>query len=138
MTPVSEVISTLQGEIAEKQREVERLGKLLAAFPDLQRDMGRWKKVVYSSRTVNEHVTDYERRFSCGCCSDSPLEIWPYLETPDGKVYSNPSCFIVGEKHRISGTASQPGWQDQLRSARIPEAIIERIAQGFRDDGEER
>lgn len=138
MTTVAEIIVTLQKESAEKLREIERLKRLLAVFPDLQRDIGRWEKVVYSSKAVNELVTDYDRRLNCGCCPDSPLEIWPYLETPDGRIYSNPSCFVVGERHWISGAISQPGWKDKLRSAKIPEAIIERIAQGFRDDSEKR
>lgn len=123
---------------AEKLVEAERLEKLSALYPDLRRFVGRWEKVVWCSKAVNAQATEYDRRFNCGCCSDSPLEIWPYLETEFGKVYSDPPEFKLGEKHWISGAKPYAGWKDKLREAGIREEIIEGVQAYFGACHEER
>lgn len=135
MTSAADEIQALQQEAAKKQAEAERLQKMAAAFPDLQRYEGRWKKIVHYSASVNEQCTNYDARHNCGCCLDSPLEIWPYMETEFGPVYSSPSCFMVGERDPYrSGDKPWPGWDQEMRKAKIPEAIIERVSSWFRKD----
>lgn len=125
-------------ESADKARlELERLERLQSTFPDLSKYTGRWKKVVLRSALANPQVTDFDQRFNCGCCSDSPLEVWPYVETPDGRVYSNPACFMVGEKTYSRKVLPYPEWDKELRKAGIPAELIDRIARRFTTEDEE-
>jgi len=137
MTTVTEEITNLQGESLKKQSEVDRLAKLLELFPDLKKHVGRWDKVAFFSPSVNSKVTDYDQRFNCGCCSDSPLEVWPYLNTPFGKVFSDPPCFTVGEKCYYGGATPYPDWKERLEKAGIPEVIVGAIGYYFRKSKEE-
>ena len=131
-------VHKFEKESHEKQREAARLRRLLAAFPDIEVQYGRWEKVAYASKSANSRVNECDMRHNCGCCLDSPLEVWPFLETPDGKVYSNPSKFIVGEKHHSWGDKAYPGWKKELREAGIPEALIQVVADHFKKDAQER
>lgn len=138
MPDVKDDIQKLQKEAAAQLAEAERLAKLSEAFPDIKKYTGRWNKVAYYSPTVNEKITDYDMRHNCGCCNDSPLEIWPFAETPVGKVYSDPPVFVVGERHYYHGDKPYAGWRKKLVDAHIPEAIIEKIAYHFQYDKEQR
>ena len=91
-------IAQLRKDSEANLAEAARLERLLAAYPDLKKHTGRWEKVAYFSKEANSKVTNYDCRHNCGCCNDSPLEIWPYVETSDGKVYSDPASFMVGER----------------------------------------
>lgn len=138
MSSIQSELDKLNKEAAEKAAEVERLARLSAVFPDLQKHVGRWDKVAYYSASVNSKVERFDLRYNCGCCSDSPLEVWPYLETPDGKVYSDPPCFQVGEKHYLGGDRPYPKWREKLEAAGIPEAVTGAISVHFREDKEAR
>lgn len=120
---------------ADKQYELaKKLDRMSAQFPDLRKYVGRWEKVVYYSKTVNTKVARFDMRHNCGCCRDSPLEIWPYVETDLGKVYSDPPSFIVGEKDTYaSGDIPHSGWKTKLEVAGIPEIIIGAIGMHFKE-----
>ncbi len=124
-------VTKAEGEVAKAQSELERLKKLEELYPDLKRYEGRWKKVAHYSNAVNGIVTNFDARHNCGCCSDSPLEIWPYLETPFGKVYSNPPKFTVGERYYDGGDRPYANWEKPLKEAGIPENIITRVKLHF-------
>lgn len=126
---VPRAIEALRKEAVEKASEADRLAALLTEFPDLQKHTGRWNKVAYYSKTANTRATDFDSRHNCGCCPDTPLEIWPYIETPHGRVYSDPPMFNVGERNPSTyGDRANPGWETLLRDASIPDTIIDRIA----------
>jgi hypothetical protein len=84
------------------QQELNRVKALESVYPDLEIEVGRWNKKVYSSKTVNGIVDNYETRFNCGCCSDSPYEVWPYLETEFGRVVRK-VMDVLGVLDRILG-----------------------------------
>lgn len=129
MTSAAESAEALKKEAAQKLTEAERLLRLQAEFPDLKKYVGRWNKVAYYSKSVNDKVTDYESRHNCGCCNDSPLEVWPYVETPDGRVYSDPPSFMVGERVPVSyGDRAYPGWEKKLLDVGISGAVVERVS----------
>lgn len=127
-----------EAEANAKRLELERVEKLTALYPDLERYEGRWKRIVYSSALVNEQATDVFFRFNCGCCGDSPLEAWPYVKTEHGDVYTSPAYFSVGEKHWISGAKPDAQWEATLRQAKLSEAVIERVRERFAYDRTER
>jgi hypothetical protein len=137
MTTAQEEAEKLRKEAAGKLAEAERLARLQAAYPNLKKHVGRWDKIAYCTSAVNGLVTDYDLRHNCGCCRDSPLEVWPYLQTPDGKVYSDPPMFRVGEKDPLyGGDVAEPGWRGKLQAAGIPTALLDRIKHHFRDERE--
>lgn len=131
-------IDTLEKEIAEKQKELSGLKSLHEQFPDLKRNVNRWNRVRYCSKSVNSKVQRFDMSHNCGCCADSPLEVWPYLETEHGNVYSDPARFQVGEKNWISGDDPYPEWKKPMRKAGIPEEIIGAVSMHFKRSAEER
>lgn len=133
---ISDKIDELQTQIRKNQEEIDVLQALVQIYPDLKIHTNRWGKIRYSSKTANQHVTKYERGYNCGCCSDSPLEIWPYVETNFGKIYSDPTCFIVGERGFDSTTPIE-NWQESLRVANIPDMVISDISIIFNVNDEE-
>ncbi len=126
-------MNDVKTEIDAMSAEAERLKKMYEAYPDLKKYEGRWGKIAYHAQSVNVKVTDYDRRFNCGCCPDSPLEIWPYLETPMGKVYSSPPSFMVGDRYDHGCEVIPYGaWDSDMKKAGIPDALIERVRQIFK------
>ncbi len=125
----TEHIEALRKEAAVKLADAERIARLTTQYPDLRRHVNRWNTVTFCSASVNSTATHYHQHHNCGCCNDSPLEVWPYIQTPDGEIHSDPPCFRIGEK---SGCYDEPyyGWEQQLRTASIPEDIISKI-QGY-------
>ena len=134
MMTIEEQVAKLRKEAEEKTQEAERLVKLQELYPDLQRHVTRWKTERYYSKAVNGEVTRFDLRHSCGCCNDSPLELWPYLETEHGKVYSDPPRFQVGEKHWMGGDRPYDGWKKKLEAAGFPEIIVGAVGIHFDND----
>lgn len=131
-------IEKLRKEAAEKLALADQLEQLLVKYPNLRKHTGRWNKVAYYSKDVNALVDRFDMRHNCGCCNDSPLEIWPYLETPLGKVYSEPSMFRVGEKEPFyHGDIPYKGWDKTMRDAGIPEPLIGAVKVHFRREADE-
>lgn len=120
--------------VADKARlELERLERLQAAYPDMQKHVNRWKTVRYYSAMVNTVVNDLEIRHSCGCCPDAACEVWPFLETPNGRVYTDPPRFSVGERSWTGRDRPDPNWEEALYKAQIPELLIQRVRDHFGD-----
>jgi hypothetical protein len=136
---VQEDIKDLITASADSVSKAERLSRLVSRYPDLKKYVGRWKKIAYYSRSVNGLVDQVDVRHNCGCCSDSPLEAWPYVETEDGRVYSDPPMFNVGHRTYDYDDEEKPGWDDSMRSHGIRELILDKIRPLFRknDDGDE-
>jgi hypothetical protein len=126
---VAEDIESMRKESAAKAVEAERLAELAKLYPDLRKRIGRWNKVTYFSKAANATATGVDLRHNCGCCSDSPVEAWPYAETPYGRVYSDPPVFWVGERcdYSESGERADEGWDLKMREAGIPEPTIARV-----------
>lgn len=135
---VMDEIQKINAEGKAKEDEASRLASLIACYPDLQKYTGRWGKVVYFSKAVNADAQMYDRRFNCGCCRDSPLEIWPFLETPFGPVYTDPPRFVVGEKDWIYGARPESGWKETMQREEIREEVVSAVEAYFSSCREER
>ena len=101
------------------------------AFPDLYQHTNRWKKERWASKHANAKVTACDIGHNCGCCSDSPLEIWPYLEVDGRRVYSDPPVFTVGEAGYSGGDRAYSGWAHKMRDVGISEAVIAQVKAYF-------
>ncbi len=130
-------IERLRKEAAEGLAQAGKLETMLKEYPSLRKFTGRWNKVAYYTREVNSKVSRFDLRHNCGCCSDSPLEIWPYLETPIGNIFSDPPKFVVGEKSYLGGDRPHAGWDATMRAAGIPEEIIGAVSMHFKRCAEE-
>jgi len=122
-------ISRLDSRIEEttlKLRELILEKNFLEKYDDLYIEVHRWNKECYCSRMVNSKVTHADIRFNCGCCSDSPLEVFPYLIRDGRKVYSSPSCFVVGEKYGF-GVSPDFDWEKDFKDNDISDDVINEI-----------
>lgn len=106
----------------------------------------RWNKTMYTSPDVNAIADGYDARHNCGCCPDSPLEIFPFIEVklPEDfvipehmsgqsdhsiRVYSQPACFRPGERNRWGNNdRAFPGWENEFHKHRINEQVIRRVS----------
>lgn len=131
-------LESLSKTISQEQAKELTLTKLSQLYPDLNKFTGRWKKEVFYSAEVNKIAVEFDMRHNCGCCNDSPLEVWPYYKTEYGNVYSDPPKFIVGEAHWISGDIPRDGWKDVMRAANICESIIQAVSAHFKKCYDER
>ncbi len=131
-------ITKLRKEIDEKTIEANRLEALFKEYPNIKVREHRWGKITCYTKDINSLVTNFDIRHNCGCCEDSPLEVFPYLETPYGKVYSEPSCFTIGHKDYVE-TCDIPykNWETSLKEAGIPDTLIEQIGLHFNKSEEE-
>jgi len=105
--------------------------ELYAEFPDIWMHSSRWHTQRMCSVKVNPIATHVDIRHNCGCCSDSPIELWPYLEFRGHKIYSDPCGLCVGEANYGDGENPREGWQDLLRGHKLNETIIEQVARWF-------
>lgn len=121
-------------ELKQKADDAATLEKLIARFPDLKIHTNRWEQKRYTSAEANAQCTDYDLAHNCGCCNDSPLELWPYMEFEGAKIYAAGVPFTIGEKYYWLGEDPYTGWDSQLRNVRIPEAIIAKIETYFAEN----
>lgn len=138
LAAVPKTIETLRKEARERLDEANRIETLAKLYPGLKKFTGRWNKVAYYSACVNSEAVEVDMRHNCGCCDDSPLEVWPYVQTEHGRVYSDPPQFFVGKKHWISGDEPNYGWKDELRKVGLPENLIAKVSAHFRECAERR
>jgi hypothetical protein len=136
---VSLEIHKLRKDAAANIVEAERLGRLLEKYPDLLMHTTRGRTQYYYSKAVNGLVNkaSFQHSCSCGSCQDSPLDVWLYVETPDGPVYSSPHKFCVGQQGPYGGDLPRKGWQTPLQEAGIPEPILDVVRAYFQKSAEE-
>jgi hypothetical protein len=132
MPTIMEEITKLRQKSTDTLLEAERLEKLVTMFPNIQRHVNRWGKTRLFARDVNSRANRFSLGYNCGCCDDSPLELWVYIETEFGDVYSDPPYFRIGEKHWKGGDSPYPEWKKGLIEAGIPEVIIEDVSKHFK------
>ena len=132
MATIDTEIKNIEKEIVFKTQLMNELKAMQAIYPNIRRVTGRWDKIAFCSDSVNNKVTNYETRFNCGCCSDSPLEVWFYLEVNiDGrmkKIYSDPPYFYIGSRNNYVFCKADPGWEKPLYNANISESIIQMVS----------
>lgn len=140
-TTLEHYIDTWNKEISDAKRLIAKNEELInfrekhkERFPDLDLHVGRWNKIAWMSKSVNSTVDQFESRFNCGCCEDSPLEIWLYTMVDDQKIYSSPAQFRLGEKDYYSKEyfsdkqiRLSTSWEEYMKSKNINEKLIEKI-----------
>ena len=124
-------IQRLAEEKSSIHSRIEKLQGMLALYPDLVREAGP-KGIRYTSASIAAIALAFDIEDSCECCRDPSIQVWPYVPTPFGKIYSS-SGISVGTriKHEVVGShcVINSWWKRSLKEALMPEEIIEDIHQ---------
>lgn len=134
MSTIQESIEKLLKNKDTIEKEVLRLNNILIKYPDTMEAIDRWGVVRLKSKSVNSIVTNCDIKHSCGCCNDSPLKIWPYINTEFGKIFSDPCGIVIGEKDYDGGDIEQNNWRELLIKENIPNVIIKIAEKYFMDN----
>jgi hypothetical protein len=92
---IQEKINKIRGDIVRAENEIEKLNRVAARFPDAFVSHDRWKNERVFSKIASPLCDKYDWEHSCGCCADSPVKVWPYLETEFGKVFAAESPLYI-------------------------------------------
>lgn len=92
---IQEKINKIRADIVKSESEIEKLNRIVARFPDAFVSQDRWKNERVFSKIASPLCDKYDWKHSCGCCPDSPVQVWPYLETEFGKVFAAEAPFYV-------------------------------------------
>lgn len=114
----------LQDKQIESGTELDRVLRLRSEFPDLRIETDRWKQTRYRAKSANHRVTDVEIRRTCGCCHDPGILAMPYMETANGRVYSDPFHIEIGEGRAYDRVYEHNDWEDRYRKHGISEPVI--------------
>lgn len=135
MTAFADRISQVELNLQAENDFIFRVRGVAQEFTDIEFHRDRWNNERVVSALINPKVDSVEIRHNCGCCNDSPLEVWPFKEVNGVKVFSNPPVFTVGEKY-LMGTGDSPydGWERALREATIPETIVDKVGAYFKEN----
>lgn len=115
----------------------QRILRLIAKYPSLRRQTDRWNREYFCTKEVNALVTDCEFGHSRGCCDDSPMRVRPYLETPDGRIYSDPVEFSPGELNGYWWDEPYDNWEQKFLQHGISQAVIDKVAAYFEKEKKE-
>jgi len=125
---ISEKIDELEKEKSELDFEIKKLKKVQKIYPDIKTNVNRWSQERLSSKEVNSIVDEVEISHNCGCCDDSPLEVWPYKVVEGLRIFSNPSRFTVADKNAYGcGNIPYDCWEEKLKKENISEVVIKKV-----------
>ena len=111
-----------------------KIREALTRYPDLKQNTSRWRDIRYCTPALNGSVTDCEIKHACGCCPDSLIYVWPYVENDGFRLYAHPIPFTVGNKYIDDGEEPREGWDIKMREAGIPELVIQKVVRFFEDN----
>jgi hypothetical protein len=128
-------IEKIRKEAATLLDKAERLTKLTDRFPDLERTENRWRHEKLCSKEVNAIADKCYIHHNCGCCSDSPVEVEPYIEIEGFTIHSKPYSVMVGEKDPYEyGDRRWENWRESLEKAGFSEKIINQVDKHFKKE----
>lgn len=128
------IYSIISDKIERAQKEWVSARSLMAiatSFPNAKR-IGCSELIMDSA--ANPLVDHVSFRKSCGCCPEPFITAEPYLIEEGGvEVSSDPHKFDIGSESYAGNAIPRHGWEDDLRSAKISEKVIDIIRQYLED-----
>lgn len=137
MKTAIEHLKCLEDSISSKVKEIETIKGLLKVLPNFLVGEDRYITNKYYSGTVNGKVSLFEMQYSCTCCDDANIYIFPYIEVEGIKIYTDPTYFCIGQKNPKPSLKFPKkhimfdDWEQQMKNANIPEKIIEQVKTYF-------
>jgi hypothetical protein len=113
------------------QKQIDELELLIQKYPSVQLHKDRWERCRYYTSEVNSLVDKVQIMHNCGCCDDSPLEVWPCLEVEGIPIFASGIPYTVGYKNYYNGEMPIDGWQNKFITNNINPIIIEKIQKYF-------
>ncbi len=128
----------LKETLNAEKAEIDAKLKLFDKYPNLREQSLRWRKVL-CSKDVNSIADQTHFYHSCGCCSDSPLYVGPYVQDGEFKIYTDPPQFMIGEKDPYGDfyEIEYDDWQEDLKKINVQNVIIEQVTNYFKESREE-
>ncbi len=128
-------IDDLKNKLTQQVQEANSQLSLFEQFPDLHEYMGRWRSYL-CAKSVNSITENVGFVHSCGCCDDAVLYAMPYIERDGHRIYSDPPQIGVGEKagYWCSGEKPWDDWQEEVKKHGLPNHIMDKIEQYFKDN----
>lgn len=130
---IDEVLKNKEKEIKDLEKEIQNLKELLVEFPDLEKNIDRWRNETLMSKQVNTIADNCWFKHDCGCCHDSPYYVLPYIERNGTKIYSNSQRINIGEKNPYptvgkvyKSERAYDNWEESLKEKNISEVVIEK------------
>lgn len=116
------------------KKKIEELRKSIAYYEGIQaildndgqmiEETHRWDKECFCSPRINPIANRWEVRKNCGCCADTIIEAFPYVEENGLKIYTQPSVFVIGQANYGNGIIPTEKWEENMAKANISPAII--------------
>jgi len=144
---VEEILKKKKEELKNLEIEIQTIEHLKESFSDLEIRTSRRGVIMYCSKSVNSLVTEYELHYSCGCCNDAHVEIYPFLIINGVQLYSSPCYFVIGQRNSCYGyklcdcdedddcncpidedeIIVDNNWDKRLKEANISEQVINEL-----------
>jgi hypothetical protein len=121
-------------DIANDQLDLSKTEEgriLLVKYPDIHYHTNRWKVKRLVSNKVNSICDNTDISHNCGCCNDSPIEVWPYIKEGDIKIFAKGIPISPGQKGYYGGECPDDNWEDKFRNNNMSEIIIKQVQQFF-------
>lgn len=135
---MNDYINKLELEISKLIQKKQNIEKILEIYPDLETRLDRWNKEYFVSKMATPQMTECHIHHNCGCCSDSPVEVKPYIMVDGFKINANPLSVFVGEKDPYKyRDIRYPDWKERLEEAGYSQSIIDRANSYFPKDEDE-
>jgi hypothetical protein len=128
---IQEQIQKIKDSIEKQQKELADLALAELEFPDLKMHINRWHTQRYTSAKAIPLADKCEIAHNCGCCNDSPIELWPYTEFNGLKIFAEGIPFHIGEKCWCYGEKPDWGFAEKLRAKGLREEIITQATEWF-------
>jgi hypothetical protein len=129
---IQEQIQKIKNSIAKQETELANLAVAEIEFPDLKIHINRWNTQRCTSTKAITLADKCEIAHNCGCCNDSPTELWPYTEFNGLKIFAEGIPFHIGERCYCYGEKEYDGWQEKLRAKGLREEIITQAEEWFK------
>lgn len=128
-------IEKMEEEVQKQQNKIKQLKTIKEKYPSLKEDKDRWGNIRYYSKEINTEVDNLFIYHGCGCCIDSGVIARPFKEIDNIKIFSDTPGFFVGEGSAI-GDVPYTNWENKLIESNIPQSIIQRIKEHFKEQEE--
>lgn len=130
---VESFVEEKEKQISIKLERIKQIKELKALYPDLAVYRNSLREFDYYliSESVNSKVNLYDIPYNC---YDLVVQVFPYINTAFGNIYSWPCSFHVGTYDSNYYIKPIDDWEKNLRGCDISENVIEGVSEFLKDN----